>query len=156
VSYDTLASADAAIESMNGFQIGSKRLKVQHKRVGGTMSMSSLAVALQTVNLDSDQFYVQNRPNLLMHQQQRQVDSMMGGGSSLIIGGGGGQVVSGGYVIANRMNNANLNNNANYDNRQQRFVEQRFVDSNQIVQNSDVSQNSYHGGFPQHQQYHRN
>eukprot|EP01038_Epipyxis_sp_PR26KG_P010644 gene10644-14296_t len=36
VSYDTLDSANAAIESMNGFQIGSKRLKVQHKRVAGT------------------------------------------------------------------------------------------------------------------------
>ena len=34
VSYDTVASADAAISSMNGFQIGSKRLKVQHKRTG--------------------------------------------------------------------------------------------------------------------------
>ena len=34
VSYDALASADAAIGSMNGFQIGSKRLKVQHKRTG--------------------------------------------------------------------------------------------------------------------------
>ena len=34
VSYDSLPSADAAISSMNGFQIGSKRLKVQHKRTG--------------------------------------------------------------------------------------------------------------------------
>lgn len=34
VSYDVLSSANSAIESMNGFQIGSKRLKVQHKRVG--------------------------------------------------------------------------------------------------------------------------
>ncbi|OQR99335.1 CUG-BP- and ETR-3-like factor [Achlya hypogyna] len=33
VSYDSVAAADAAIASMNGFQIGSKRLKVQHKRV---------------------------------------------------------------------------------------------------------------------------
>lgn len=33
VSYDTAEAADAAIASMNGFQIGSKRLKVQHKRV---------------------------------------------------------------------------------------------------------------------------
>lgn len=39
VSYDVLDSANSAIESMNGFQIGSKRLKVQHKRVmsGGGM-----------------------------------------------------------------------------------------------------------------------
>jgi hypothetical protein len=34
VSYDNLSSADAAIGAMNGFQIGSKRLKVQHKRTG--------------------------------------------------------------------------------------------------------------------------
>lgn len=36
VSYDTLENANSAIESMNGFQIGSKRLKVQHKRVLGS------------------------------------------------------------------------------------------------------------------------
>ena len=35
VSYDNIGSAAAAIESMNGFQIGTKRLKVQHKRVAG-------------------------------------------------------------------------------------------------------------------------
>ncbi len=34
VSYDSPHSADAAISAMNGFQIGSKRLKVQHKRTG--------------------------------------------------------------------------------------------------------------------------
>jgi len=33
VSYDMLESADAAIQMMHGFQIGSKRLKVQHKKV---------------------------------------------------------------------------------------------------------------------------
>lgn len=33
VSYDAADAADAAIASMNGFQIGSKRLKVQHKRI---------------------------------------------------------------------------------------------------------------------------
>lgn len=33
MSYDTLESADAAIGMMHGFQIGSKRLKVQHKKV---------------------------------------------------------------------------------------------------------------------------
>ncbi|KAF1313638.1 Cug-bp- and etr-3-like factor, partial [Globisporangium splendens] len=33
VSYDSADAADAAIASMNGFQIGSKRLKVQHKRI---------------------------------------------------------------------------------------------------------------------------
>ena len=34
MSFDSIDSADAAIVSMNGFQIGSKRLKVQHKRTG--------------------------------------------------------------------------------------------------------------------------
>eukprot|EP00549_Striatella_unipunctata_P016963 CAMPEP_0118703392 /NCGR_PEP_ID=MMETSP0800-20121206/18526_1 /TAXON_ID=210618 ORGANISM="Striatella unipunctata, Strain CCMP2910" /NCGR_SAMPLE_ID=MMETSP0800 /ASSEMBLY_ACC=CAM_ASM_000638 /LENGTH=180 /DNA_ID=CAMNT_0006604909 /DNA_START=280 /DNA_END=822 /DNA_ORIENTATION=+ len=33
VSYDSVQSAESAIEQMNGFQIGNKRLKVQHKRV---------------------------------------------------------------------------------------------------------------------------
>lgn len=33
VSYDSVLSAETAIEQMNGFQIGPKRLKVQHKRV---------------------------------------------------------------------------------------------------------------------------
>jgi len=33
VSYDSVMSAELAIEQMNGFQIGNKRLKVQHKRV---------------------------------------------------------------------------------------------------------------------------
>lgn len=35
VSYDSVIAAEAAIEQMNGFQIGNKRLKVQHKRVHG-------------------------------------------------------------------------------------------------------------------------
>lgn len=35
VSYDSVVAADTAIEQMNGFQIGNKRLKVQHKRVHG-------------------------------------------------------------------------------------------------------------------------
>ncbi|CEG39072.1 cug-bp-and etr-3-like [Plasmopara halstedii] len=45
VSYDSSEAADAAIASMNGFQIGSKRLKVQHKRIHQRidyMSSSSL------------------------------------------------------------------------------------------------------------------
>jgi hypothetical protein len=33
-------SAESAIEQMNGFQIGNKRLKVQHKRVSNMMGMS--------------------------------------------------------------------------------------------------------------------
>ena len=32
VSFDNCTSAEAAITQMNGFQIGQKRLKVQHKR----------------------------------------------------------------------------------------------------------------------------
>jgi hypothetical protein len=32
-------SAESAIEQMNGFQIGNKRLKVQHKRVHGQNGM---------------------------------------------------------------------------------------------------------------------
>jgi CUG-BP- and ETR3-like factor len=35
VSYDSVIAAESAIEQMNGFQIGNKRLKVQHKRVHG-------------------------------------------------------------------------------------------------------------------------
>lgn len=34
VSYSQPSHAEAAIAQMNGFQIGSKRLKVQHKRRG--------------------------------------------------------------------------------------------------------------------------
>ncbi len=34
VSYDVPRSAESAIAAMNGFQIGNKRLKVQHKRTG--------------------------------------------------------------------------------------------------------------------------
>lgn len=34
VSYDSIIAAEQAIDHMNGFQIGNKRLKVQHKRVG--------------------------------------------------------------------------------------------------------------------------
>jgi len=36
VSYEQPAAAESAILGMNGFQIGSKRLKVQHKRVPGS------------------------------------------------------------------------------------------------------------------------
>jgi hypothetical protein len=40
VSYDSVMAAESAIEQMNGFQIGNKRLKVQHKRVNGSMPPS--------------------------------------------------------------------------------------------------------------------
>jgi RNA recognition motif-containing protein len=37
-----MPAAEAAIEQMNGFQIGNKRLKVQHKRIhGGYMNQHS-------------------------------------------------------------------------------------------------------------------
>jgi RNA recognition motif-containing protein len=41
VSYDRHDSANDAISSMNGFQIGSKRLKVEHKRTSSGMWPSS-------------------------------------------------------------------------------------------------------------------
>lgn len=44
VSYDSVISAELAIENMNGFQIGSKRLKVQHKRVNHRMPPGSVPV----------------------------------------------------------------------------------------------------------------
>jgi len=45
VSYDSVISAELAIENMNGFQIGSKRLKVQHKRVNQRMHPGSVPVS---------------------------------------------------------------------------------------------------------------
>lgn len=49
VSYDTLSSANAAIESMNGFNIGSKRLKVQHKRVAHSTSDDPAAMFMSGI-----------------------------------------------------------------------------------------------------------
>ena len=43
VSYDSVMSAELAIEQMNGFQIGNKRLKVQHKRVSHRPPQTNLA-----------------------------------------------------------------------------------------------------------------
>lgn len=43
VSYDSVMSAELAIEQMNGFQIGNKRLKVQHKRVSHRPPQTGLA-----------------------------------------------------------------------------------------------------------------
>lgn len=43
VSYDSIMGAEMAIESMNGFQIGNKRLKVQHKRVSHRAPETGLA-----------------------------------------------------------------------------------------------------------------
>ena len=43
VSYDSIMGAELAIEQMNGFQIGNKRLKVQHKRVSHRPPQTGLA-----------------------------------------------------------------------------------------------------------------
>ena len=43
VSYDSIISAEHAIEQMNGFQIGNKRLKVQHKRVNRRPLVSKMS-----------------------------------------------------------------------------------------------------------------
>lgn len=51
VSYDSIIAAEQAIELMNGFQIGNKRLKVQHKRVHRHQSevpMPNVAPTFQT------------------------------------------------------------------------------------------------------------
>lgn len=48
VSYDTVVAAEQAIEQMNGFQIGNKRLKVQHKRVHGGGYVHTKAVESPT------------------------------------------------------------------------------------------------------------
>jgi RNA recognition motif-containing protein len=42
VSYDNAPSADAAIKGMNGFQVGRKRLKVQHKKEKGPNSFGEM------------------------------------------------------------------------------------------------------------------
>jgi CUG-BP- and ETR3-like factor len=69
VSYDSASAAEAAIASMNGFQIGSKRLTVQHKRARGSDSKDTegsgendsdvlnddLQQAVQSLQLDDDE-----------------------------------------------------------------------------------------------------
>lgn len=47
MSYDSVESADASIASMNGFQIGSKRLKVQHKKTGDDLQTSPINQELE-------------------------------------------------------------------------------------------------------------
>jgi len=67
VSYDSVISAEQAIELMNGFQIGNKRLKVQHKRVHHRQA----AAPLPNVNV---------APNVhayYQHQQHPQHQQMM-------------------------------------------------------------------------------
>lgn len=46
VSYDSVLSAEHAIEQMNGFQIGGKRLKVQHKRINHRPPLTNPAVIM--------------------------------------------------------------------------------------------------------------
>jgi len=56
VSYDLPASAETAIAAMNGFQIGTKRLKVQHKRVPGNLDPNQ-APRMQQQHLQVQQQY---------------------------------------------------------------------------------------------------
>lgn len=69
VSYDSFDSANFAIEAMNGFQIGSKRLKVQHKRIMPSFSPQAFSstqprgldhngLLISTQELDYSQPYV--------------------------------------------------------------------------------------------------
>mmetsp|Transcript_9697 Transcript_9697/g.36394 ORF Transcript_9697/g.36394 Transcript_9697/m.36394 type:complete len:455 (-) Transcript_9697:183-1547(-) len=55
VSYDSAEAAERAISRMNGFQIGSKRLKVQHKRTGRQPAAEAepVAVAMEALTLDA-------------------------------------------------------------------------------------------------------
>lgn len=59
VSYDSPPAAEAAIKAMNGFQIGTKRLKVQHKRIAGPSTPSSISSSIS--------YITQHHPT---HQQQ--------------------------------------------------------------------------------------
>jgi RNA recognition motif-containing protein len=72
VSYDSVMSAEAAIEQMNGFQIGNKRLKVQHKRVHGhndpTMPQSPVPMPQQPPPYQQQQ--QQQQPPYPQHNQR--------------------------------------------------------------------------------------
>lgn len=57
VSYDSIISAEHAIEQMNGFQIGAKRLKVQHKRVNHRPPMHSYYPAGPSSNMTQNPFH---------------------------------------------------------------------------------------------------
>jgi len=50
VSYDSASSADKAITGLNGFMIGSKRLKVQLKTSSSTAAPTSSAAARSSFN----------------------------------------------------------------------------------------------------------
>lgn len=60
VSYDSFESANSAIESMNGFQIGSKRLKVQHKKVSQSQYQDESMFNIRSSNQGN---YYDNPPN---------------------------------------------------------------------------------------------
>jgi CUG-BP- and ETR3-like factor len=76
VSYDSIMSAELAIEQMNGFQIGNKRLKVQHKRVSHRPPQTGLA------NPES----MDHRNMPLMLQAHDQYYAQSGGGPPGAIG----------------------------------------------------------------------
>ncbi len=65
VSYDSIIAAEQAIELMNGFQIGNKRLKVQHKRVHHRQS----AVPMPNTNVNYHTYYhhPMTGPGQMMH-----------------------------------------------------------------------------------------
>lgn len=67
VSYDSVISAESAIEQMNGFQIGNKRLKVQHKRVHGAKANLADYQEGDSSNGTTEEAPVQTLPP---HQQQ--------------------------------------------------------------------------------------
>jgi CUG-BP- and ETR3-like factor len=87
VSYDRHDSANDAIASMNGFQIGSKRLKVEHKRtasamwpssqssgasVGGNSSFHDPSDELSALYLQQTLQSVPQQQRLPLHHQQQQ------------------------------------------------------------------------------------
>jgi len=70
VSYDSVMSAESAIEQMNGFQIGNKRLKVQHKRVS---SMMGIGMSPQDIPHPMPQGMPPPMPHGMMPPQQMQM-----------------------------------------------------------------------------------
>jgi hypothetical protein len=86
VSYDTLENANSAIESMNGFQIGSKRLKVQHKRVAGSpMPTGHQHTGHYQHNPQQQSSYYGGSQMGMMgnHQQQQQLHLLQNQGPSM-------------------------------------------------------------------------
>ncbi len=75
VSYDSSVAADAAIKAMNGFQIGTKRLKVQHKRIAGGPSTPS--------SISSSISYMTQPHGHVHHHSQAQVPSSPSSASSI-------------------------------------------------------------------------